>query len=165
MKCPLSCLRVCVRVWLCACVRACVRVCVCVRACVRACVCVYVCVCVRVRVGGVWWFDQVGKWPGSKLTRGIGGNRLGRKCPGEGGRCLVLFSNTSLSINNGMTTVFGRSCWLTLTVLNFWKFAIYCSLNPLWSGMGEVVPARTSPTLHPPSPIPSHCASIVVTST
>ena len=29
--------------------------------------------------------------------------------------------------------------------------------------MGEVVPARTSPTLHPP--IPSHCASIVVTST
>ena len=29
--------------------------------------------------------------------------------------------------------------------------------------MGEVVPARTSPTLHPP--IPSHYASIVVTST
>ena len=29
--------------------------------------------------------------------------------------------------------------------------------------MGEVVPARTSPTLHPP--FPSHCASIVVTST
>ena len=29
--------------------------------------------------------------------------------------------------------------------------------------MGEVVPARTSPTLHPP--IPSHCASIVATST
>ena len=28
----------------------------------------------------------------------------------------------------------------------------YCSLKPLWSGMGEVVPARTSPTLHPPSP-------------
>ena len=26
-----------------------------------------------------------------------------------------------------------------------------CSLKPLWSGMGEVVPARTSPTLHPPS--------------
>ena len=31
--------------------------------------------------------------------------------------------------------------------------------------MGEVVPARTSPTLHPPFPRPSHCASIVVTST
>ena len=29
--------------------------------------------------------------------------------------------------------------------------------------MGEVVPARTSPTLHPPSP--SHYVSIVVTST
>ena len=28
----------------------------------------------------------------------------------------------------------------------------YYSLKPLWSGMGEVVPARTSPTLHPPSP-------------
>ena len=36
------------------------------------------------------------------------------------------------------------------------------SLKPLWSGMGEVVPTRTSPTLHPPSP---HCASIVATST
>ena len=28
----------------------------------------------------------------------------------------------------------------------------YYSLKPLWSRMGEVVPARTSPTLHPPSP-------------
>ena len=26
------------------------------------------------------------------------------------------------------------------------------ALKPLWSGMGEVVPARTSPTLHPPFP-------------
>ena len=52
---------------------------------------------------------------------------------------------------------------LSLKVLNFWKFTSYCSLKPLWSGMGEVMPARTSPTLHPPSP--SHCASIVVTST
>ena len=41
---------------------------------------------------------------------------------------------------------------LTLKVLNFWKFTSYCSLKPLWSGMGEVVPARTLPTLHPPSP-------------
>ena len=32
----------------------------------------------------------------------------------------------------------------------------YCSLKPLWSGMGEVVPARTSPTLHPPSPPTVH---------
>ena len=29
---------------------------------------------------------------------------------------------------------------------------IYCSIKPLCSGMGEVVPARTSPTLLPPSP-------------
>ena len=28
----------------------------------------------------------------------------------------------------------------------------YCSLKPLCSGMVEVVPARTSPTLLPPSP-------------
>ena len=41
---------------------------------------------------------------------------------------------------------------LTLKVLNFWKFTTYCSLKPLWSGMGEVVPARTWPTLDPPSP-------------
>ena len=36
----------------------------------------------------------------------------------------------------------------------------YCSLKPLWSGMGEVVPARTLLTLHPPSP--SHCAVIIL---
>ena len=41
------------------------------------------------------------------------------------------------------------SIQLTLKVLNFWKFTSYCSLKPLWSGMGEAVPARTSPTLHP----------------
>ena len=46
----------------------------------------------------------------------------------------------------------------------------YYSLKPLCSGMGEVVPARTSPTLLPPSPRTypvSKClsASIVVTST
>ena len=45
---------------------------------------------------------------------------------------------------------------LTLRVLNFWKFTSYCNLKPLWSGMGEVVPARTSPTLHPPSPPTVH---------
>ena len=33
-----------------------------------------------------------------------------------------------------------------------WIFDSYCSLKPLCSGMGEVVPARTSPTLLPPSP-------------
>ena len=45
---------------------------------------------------------------------------------------------------------------LALKVLNFWKFTSYCSLKPLWSGMGDVVPARTSPTLHPPSPPTVH---------
>ena len=45
---------------------------------------------------------------------------------------------------------------LTLKVLNFWKFTRSCSLKNLWSGMGEVVPARTSPTLHPPSPPTVH---------
>ena len=39
---------------------------------------------------------------------------------------------------------------LTLKVLNFLKFTSYCSLKPLWSGMGGVVPAHTSPILHPP---------------
>ena len=42
---------------------------------------------------------------------------------------------------------------LALRVLNFWKFTSYCSLKTLWSGMGEVVPART---LHPPSPPTVH---------
>ena len=45
---------------------------------------------------------------------------------------------------------------LTLKVLNFWKFTSYCNFKILWSGMGEVVPARTSPTLHPPSPPTVH---------
>ena len=45
---------------------------------------------------------------------------------------------------------------LTLKVLNFWKFTSCCSLEPLWSAMGEVVPTRTSPTLHPPSPPTVH---------
>ena len=56
----------------------------------------------------------------------------------------------------------GDSVHLTLKVLNFWKFTItiyyllLCSLKTLWSGMGEVVSAHTSPTLHPPSPPTVH---------
>ena len=46
--------------------------------------------------------------------------------------------------------------------MNFWKFTSYCSLKPLWSGMGEVVPARTSPTLHLPSPPTVHQLSWLV---
>ena len=48
------------------------------------------------------------------------------------------------------TNMFHRNL-LNLKVLNFWKFTSYCGLKPLWSGMEEVVPARTLPTLHPPS--------------
>ena len=52
-------------------------------------------------------------------------------------------------------------CLLTLKSAKFLKIHLemewvdlisYCSLKPLWSGMGEVVPARTLLTLHPPSP-------------
>ena len=53
-------------------------------------------------------------------------------------------------------TVWQMDIHLTLKVLNFWKFIIYCSLKLLWSGMGEVVPASTLPTLHPPSPPTVH---------
>ena len=47
--------------------------------------------------------------------------------------------------------------WLTLTLPGpsagvSGSLDSYCSLKPLCSGMGEVVPARTSPTLLPPSP-------------
>ena len=57
------------------------------------------------------------------------------------------------SLRHTRNTIMGM---LTLKVLYFWKFTSYCSLKPLWSGMGEVVPARTSPTLHPPSPPTVH---------
>ena len=50
---------------------------------------------------------------------------------------------TLVSIN---TLTARPGCW------SEWITDSYCSLKPLWSGMGEVVPARTSPTLHPPSP-------------
>ena len=58
--------------------------------------------------------------------------------------------------NKGILWYFRNSSRLTLKVLNFWKLTSYCSLKPLWSGMGEVVPARISPTLHPPSPPTVH---------
>ena len=52
---------------------------------------------------------------------------------------------------------------LTLKVLNFWKCTSYCSLKPLWSGMGGS--SAGSYLANPTSPIPSHCASIVAAST
>ena len=79
-------------------------------------------------------------------------------------------SNISVNINNphkaikysqtfnhvNLTTANTFFLLLTLKVLNFWKITSYCSSKPLWSGMGEVVPACTSPTLHPPSPPTVH---------
>ena len=59
-------------------------------------------------------------------------------------------------LSNWTCTQIQTISFLTLKVLNFWKFTSYCCLKPLWSGMGEVVPARTSPTLHPPSPPTVH---------
>ena len=58
---------------------------------------------------------------------------------------------------------FSQTTRLTLTVLNFWKFTSYCSLKPLWSGMGGS--SAGSYLADPTSPIPSHCALIVATST
>ena len=60
------------------------------------------------------------------------------------------------SLNYEWLSFIGLNIELTLKVLNFWKFTSYCSLKPLWSGMGEVVPARTLPTLHTPSPPTVH---------
>ena len=53
--------------------------------------------------------------------------------------------------------------FLTLKVLNFWKFTSYCSLKPIWSGIGGS--SAGSYRADPTSPNPSHCTSIVATST
>ena len=55
------------------------------------------------------------------------------------------------------------SVCLTLTVLNFWNFTSYWSLKTLMVGHGGS--SAGSYLADPTSPIPSHCASIVVTST
>ena len=68
--------------------------------------------------------------------------------------------STSDSGNNRSVTptvILGYSAPLTLTLPGpsagmSGSLDSYCSLKPLCSGMGEVVPARTSPTLLPPSP-------------
>ena len=75
--------------------------------------------------------------------------------------CWGLFSLAFELTNMYMNLFIIMMSWvlkLTPKVLNFWKFTSYCSLKPLWSGMGEVVPARTSPTLHPhPLPLCINC--------
>ena len=72
--------------------------------------------------------------------------------------CTDFYNFVFIFINVYIYTVLVNSVEtsLTLKVLNFWKFTSYCSLKPLWSGMDEVVPARTSPTLHPQSPPTVH---------
>ena len=49
---------------------------------------------------------------------------------------------------------------LTLKVLNFWKLTSYCSLKPLWSGLGGS--SAGSYLADPTSPIPFHCAVIIL---
>ena len=81
--------------------------------------------------------------------------------------------NSSTRLSLGRPTVWQWNCdtanlaknYLTLTLPGpsagvSGSLDSYCSLKPLCSGMGEVVPARTSPTLLPP--IPSHCAVIIL---
>ena len=55
------------------------------------------------------------------------------------GSCIALMQSLKLTLPGPSTGVSG-------------SLDSYCSLKPLCSGMGEVVPARTSPTLLPPSP-------------
>ena len=70
----------------------------------------------------------------------------------------VLQAVQNALLMSSVVELLGIPGYLTLKVLNFWKFPSYCSLKPLWSGMGEVAPARTSPTLHPhPLPLCINC--------
>ena len=71
---------------------------------------------------------------------------------------LQAYGQDSLAVYKGTLGQF----ILTLKVLNFWKFTSYCSLKPLWSGTWS---SAGSYLANPTSPIPSHCASIVATST
>ena len=62
-----------------------------------------------------------------------------------------------LPLENVPITIKANSHRLTLTLPgpsagDSGSLDSYCSLKPLCLGMGEVVPARTSPTLLPPSP-------------
>ena len=54
--------------------------------------------------------------------------------------CGMIVKSTTLHVNPWTAGVIG------------WISDSCCSIKPLCLGMGEVVPARTSPTLHPPSP-------------
>ena len=69
---------------------------------------------------------------------------------------MVQFNKEQNTIACNLYTINKHTHTLTLKVLNFWKFTSYCSLKPLRSGMGEVVPVRTLPAQHPPSPFTVH---------
>ena len=74
-----------------------------------------------------------------------------------GGQVVIDKNYCTSSLSSSVEVKYGSvESQLIFKVLNFWKFTRYCSLKPLWSGMGEVVPVRTSPTLHPPSPPTVH---------
>ena len=72
-------------------------------------------------------------WPGLGLNSSSGLNNLGHGKNSERMDCINTYTARPV-------------CWRE------WISWQYCSSKPLCSGMGEVVLARTSPTLHPPSP-------------
>ena len=69
--------------------------------------------------------------------------------------CFYDFQNTFHSRPSSLYVILFYVLSLTLPGLSAGvsgSLDSYCSLKPLCSGMGEVVPARTSPALLPPSP-------------
>ena len=75
----------------------------------------------------------------------------------------VVCDTSQCSSNNNSARTWLYRISLTLKVLNFWKFTSYCSLKPFMVGHGGS--SASSYLADPTSPIPSHCASIVATST
>ena len=68
---------------------------------------------------------------------------------------------TNVTLNNWFIIACGVNCWYFVKFNTYTAMPSagvsgsldsYCSLKPFCLGMGEVVPARTSPTLLPPSP-------------
>ena len=83
----------------------------------------------------------------SRLSNTSHGGFLNKRKPQRTSRCSdsKWFSGRILTLK----------CWLSENSLRngVGGFLNFCSLEPLWGwALGEVVPARTSPTLHPPSP-------------
>ena len=70
----------------------------------------------------------------------------------------TMYMKVSTESYMNMSKVHYCFCYLTLKVLNFWKFSSYCSFRHGGSSAGSYL-------ADPTSPIPSHCALIVATST